>query len=60
VLKDLKSGKILWEVPSKIYTADYTVSATTSADDDEALATIIEEMSENIYLGTLNKIRKQR
>jgi hypothetical protein len=59
VLKDLKSGKILWEVPSKMYTADYTVNTSTSAADDEALAMIIEEMSEHIYLGTLNKLRKQ-
>ena len=58
ILKDLKTGAILWEVPSKLYTADYTVQANTTADD-EALAKIIDEMSEHIYLGTLNKIRKQ-
>lgn len=57
-LKDLKTGKILWEVPSKLYTADYSVE-TTSGADDVALAKIIDDMSEDIYLGTLNKIRKQ-
>jgi hypothetical protein len=59
VLKDLKTGAILWEVPKKLYTADYTVKTANSTADDEALAKIIDDMSENIYLGTLNKIRKQ-
>ncbi len=59
-LKDLKTGKILWEVPNKLYTADYTVQTATSAADDEALSKIIDDMSEHIYLGVLNKIRKQQ
>jgi hypothetical protein len=59
VLKDLKTGTILWEVPRKLYTADYTVKTANSSADDEALSKIIDDMSENIYLGTLNKIRKQ-
>ena len=59
VLKDLKTGKILWEVPSKLYTADYAVQTASSTADDEALTKILDEMSEHIYLGTLNKIRKQ-
>jgi len=59
VLKDLKTGKILWEVPSKLYTADYNVKSINTAGDDIALAKILDEMSEDIYLGTLKKIRKQ-
>ncbi len=59
VLKDLKTGAILWEVPRKLYTADYESSTVDSAADDIALKEIIEDMSEDIYLGTLNKIRKQ-
>jgi len=59
-LKDLKTGKILWEVPNKLYSADYTVKTATSADDDEALAKIIDDMSEHIYLGVLDKLRKQQ
>ena len=59
VLKDLATGAILWEVPGKLYTADYTVQTVNTAADDMALATIIDEMSEDIYIGTLNKIRKQ-
>lgn len=58
-LKDQKTGKILWEVPNKLYTADYTVPISTLAADEAALAQIIDEMSEDIYLGTLKKIRKQ-
>lgn len=59
VLKDLKSGATLWEVPKKLYTADYTVDYSNTVTDEEALRTIIDDMSEHIYLGTLNKIRKQ-
>ena len=60
VLKDSKSGKILWEVPNKLYTADNTARTAASTTDDEALAKIINDMSEDIYLGTLSKIRKQQ
>lgn len=59
VLKDQKTGKILWEVPNKLYTADYKMPTSTLGADDAALAKIINDMSEDIYLGTLNKIRKQ-
>jgi len=59
-LKDVQSGKILWEVPSKLYTADYSVNSATIAADNEALAKIIDDMSEDIYLGVLKKIRKQQ
>lgn len=59
-LKDLKTGKILWDVNNILYSADYTVQAATSAADDEALSKIIDDMSENIYLGILNKLRKQQ
>lgn len=59
-LKDLKTEKILWDVQKKLYTADYSVEMATSAADDEALAKIIEDMSENIYLGTLRKLRTQQ
>ena len=59
VLKDLETGAILWEVPGKLYTADYNVQTVNTTADDMALATIIDEMSEDIYLGTLNKIRKR-
>lgn len=59
-LKELKSGKILWQKNSKLYTADYSVQIANSAADDEALSKIIEDMSEDIYLGTLKQLRKQQ
>ncbi len=49
----------MWEVNNKLYTSDYAVQVATSAADDEALSIIIEDMSENIYLGVLNKLRKK-
>ncbi|MDD2466308.1 MAG: LPS assembly lipoprotein LptE [Desulfobulbus sp.] len=58
-LKDLKSGKILWDENNKLYTADYTVQVANSAADDEALSKIIDDMSEIIFLGTLKQLRKQ-
>nr|WP_321467863.1 LPS assembly lipoprotein LptE [uncultured Desulfobulbus sp.] len=58
-LKDLKSGKILWEENNKLYTADYSVQVANTAADNEALTKIIADMSEIIYLGTLKQIRKQ-
>ncbi len=59
VLKDFKTGAVLWEVPKKLYTADYAINNNAIITDEEALSTIIEDMSEHIYLGTLSKIRKQ-
>lgn len=58
-LKDLKSGKILWDENNRLYTADYSVQVVSSASEDEALSKIIEDMSEIIYLGTLKQLRKQ-
>jgi len=58
-LKDLKSGKVLWNQNNKLYSADYSVQVVNSAADDEALSKIIEDMSEIIYLGTLKQLRKQ-
>ena len=58
VLKDLKTGEIIWEEPKKLYTTDYTDRTITTTGEDEALKVIIEDMSEDIYLGVLNKIRR--
>ena len=58
-LKDRRTGAILWQENNKLYTADYTVAVANSAADDEALAAIIEDMSEIIYLATLKQLRKQ-
>ncbi len=59
-LKDQRSGKAVWEVGGKLYTADYTVTSTTVADEDQALAKIIDDLSEDLYIGVLKKIRQQQ
>lgn len=60
VLKDLKSGKIVWEVPSKLYTADYTEKKISAAGDELALREIVDDIAEDIYMGTLHRIRRQQ
>ena len=58
VLKDLESGKILWEVPNDIWTEDYNTLAEKADTEDEAIEQILDEVSEKIYLGTIARIRK--
>ena len=58
MLKDLKTGEIIWEEPKKLYTTDFIDRTITTTGEDEALKVIIEDMSEDIYLGVLNKIRR--
>ena len=59
ILKDLRSGDILWEVPNEIWTEDYPARTLSSSAENKALETIIDDLSERIYLGTLEKLRKQ-
>ncbi len=59
VLKDLKSGAILWEVPKKLYTDDFEKKTVTTDSENQALLAIIDDMSEDIYLGVLDKLRRQ-
>ena len=62
VLKDIKTDQILWEVPSELWTEDYSTGRTSFniADNEQAaLSQILKDMSERIYLGTLDKLRKQ-
>jgi len=59
ILKDLKSGKVLWEVPNELWTEDYPAQTLSTAAEDEALATIIDDLSERIYIGTLDKLRHE-
>ena len=44
--------------PHLSYTTDYADRTVTTTGEDEALKVIIEDMSEDIYLGVLNKIRR--
>ncbi len=59
ILKDIKTGEVLLEVPSEVWAEDSrtTQNATATTDnEDRALATIIDNLSEKIYIKTLSKI----
>jgi outer membrane lipopolysaccharide assembly protein LptE/RlpB len=58
VLKDMRTGNILWEVPNDIWTENYTTLTDQADTEDEAVSEILDQVSEKIYLGTLTKIRK--
>lgn len=61
ILKDLASGKVLLEVPSELWTQGYLVgssAAQTSDNQDEAVDTIIEDLSQKIYQRTLVELPK--
>ncbi|MCW5198301.1 hypothetical protein VU07_00645 [Desulfobulbus sp. F4] len=58
VLKDMKNGKILWEVPNDVRTEDYNTLVQQAGSEDEAVKRILDDVSEKIYLGVLSKIRK--
>ncbi len=60
ILKNMKSDKILIEVPNKIYSETYAISSdstVTSDNESKALDKIIDDLSEDIYLRTLSKLR---
>ncbi len=59
VLKDLKTGEILWEVPDDLWTEDFNTLNQESESEDDALKQILDDVSEKIYLGTLDKLRKE-
>lgn len=62
ILKDLRSGSILFQQPNQLRTEEYVVgggSSTEAANENEALAIIIDELSQEIYLRTLASIPKQ-
>ncbi len=59
VLKDLKKGKILWEVPNELWTEDYDIRDIGTNAETKALAQIVDDLSERIYLGTLDKLRQE-
>ena len=62
VLKDIENGKVLMEVGREIWTEEYKVGATSSESSDnekEALDIIIDDLSEKIYINTLNKLSKE-
>jgi hypothetical protein len=58
VLKDLKTGKMLWEVPNEVRTENYSTLVKKAGTEDKAVEQILEDVSEKIYLGTISRIRK--
>ncbi len=58
VLKDLQNDTILWEVPRDTWTEDVSTINQSADTEDEALKVIVDDVSEKIYLGTLDKLRK--
>jgi hypothetical protein len=61
IIKDLKSDEIIWEVPNELWTQAYSTvggSAVMAENERNALTEIIDDMSERIYIGTLNKFRR--
>lgn len=61
ILKDLTQNKILFEQSKTTFSEDYIISvdsAITADNEKEALETIIDDLSESIYLETLKKLSK--
>ncbi len=61
ILKNIKTGKVLVEVPNQVYSEPYTISSsstTTKDNESKALDTIIDDLSEKIYLRTLNELQQ--
>ena len=59
VLQDAKTGKIVWEVAGKAYSSDYSEDRISAAGDEVALDEIIGDLAEDIYIGTLRRLRHQ-
>ena len=63
VLKDLEKDSILFEVGRETWSEEYKVGASSSENADneqKALAIIIDDLSEKIYIKTLDILSKQR
>jgi hypothetical protein len=61
ILKDLASGKTVLEVPNELWSQGYLVGASaaeTSDNQDEAIETIIDDLSQKIYQQTLVQLPK--
>jgi hypothetical protein len=60
ILKNLRSGKVLLEVPVQWFSESYLVNpsiAVTRDNEYKALERIIDDLSEKIYLKTLNELQ---
>lgn len=61
IMKDLKSGKVLIEQPSEVWTEAYKVglnSTVTKDNENEALEIIIDDLSQKIYQKSLVEFAK--
>lgn len=61
ILKDLQNDTIVLEVPSETWTEEYLVgnsSTETSDNEDEALETIIDDLSQKIYRAAIKELAK--
>ena len=61
ILKDLKTDMVLFQVHKQLRTEDYTTtgdSSSTADNEKEALDTIIDELSQDIYSKTLSRLSK--
>jgi hypothetical protein len=61
IMKDLKSGKVLIEQPSEVWTEAYKVglnSTVTKDNENEALKIIIDDLSQKIYQKSLFEFAK--
>jgi hypothetical protein len=61
ILKNLKTGKVLIEVPDQVFSEAYSISSsstTTKDNESKALDTIINDLSESIYLKTLSELKQ--
>lgn len=61
IIKDLATGKIVLEVPKELWTQGYLVGASVSETEDnqdEAVETIIDDLSQKIYQQTLVELPK--
>ena len=61
IMKDLKTDKVLMEVPSEVWTEEYKVGSTAADSRDnenEALDIIVDDLSQKIYQRSLLELAK--
>ncbi len=59
ILKEIKTDKIILEVPGETWTEDARVTRSgtaTTDNEDQALTTIVDDLSEKIYIKALSKL----
>jgi hypothetical protein len=62
VLKEMKTGKILLEVPRQTLSETYLITSdisTTNDNEAKAVDLIIDDLSERIYLNSINQLQQK-